>query len=126
MVQALTTILALMMLVSGLFFMLVAAIGVARMPDAYHRMHTATKGVTLGITSLMIAAALVMAGESDTDLVALTTKTVLVILFQFVANPVGAHMLAKAAHHDDAPMWAGTLSDELQERSGSGDQGSGS
>ena len=36
-------------------------------------------------------------------------------MFQFVANPVGAHLLAKAAHMDMTPNWAGTLSDELSE-----------
>ena len=42
-------------------------------------------------------------------------KSIAFILFVFVSTPVGSHMLAKAAHRDNAPQWDGTLSDELEE-----------
>ncbi len=100
-------------MLGGMFFMSVAAIGIIRMPDLYHRMHAATKGVTLGITGLLVAGAVSLAMHEDARPVAILTKVALVILFQFVANPVGAHLLAKAAHMDKATLWSGTLSDEL-------------
>lgn len=99
----------------GLFFMTVGAVGLLRLPDMYHRMHAATKGVTLGISGMLMAALFSLPTHQEASAVAIFTKVVLVILFQFVANPVGAHLLAKAAHHDGCPMWKGTLSDELEE-----------
>jgi len=110
-------VLAAVALVFGLFFMLVAAVGLVRLPDIYHRMHAATKGVTLGIAGMLFAAGIALCALTDESPVAVFTKVLLVILFQFVANPVGAHLLAKAAHLDRAPKWPGTLSDELDEAS---------
>ncbi len=99
----------------GTFFMFLGALGLVRMPDVYHRMHASTKGVTLGISGLLIAGALALSTHPDANLVNTITKMVLVIAFQFIANPVGAHMLAKAAKVDQAPVWSGSLSDEHHE-----------
>jgi multicomponent Na+:H+ antiporter subunit G len=103
------------LLLGGMFFMSVAAIGIVRMPDLYHRIHAATKGVTLGIFGLLLAGAVALAALPETQFMMIATKVALVILFQFVANPVGAHLLAKAGHLDKAPLWSGTLGDELAE-----------
>ena len=102
-------------LLSGLFFMSLAAIGMARLPDFYHRMHAASKGVTLGVVGLLIAAMFALSTHEEATVLNIVTKVTLVILFQFVANPVGAHLLAKAAHLDNATLWKNTLSDELAE-----------
>ncbi len=102
-------------LVFGLFFMTVGAVGLLKLPDMYHRMHAATKGVTLGISGMLLAALFTLPAHQDASAIAICTKIVLVILFQFVANPVGAHLLSKAAHLDNCPIWEGTLSDELEE-----------
>ena len=99
----------------GLFFMTVGAVGLLKLPDMYHRMHAATKGVTLGISGMLLATLFYLPAHHDASAIEIGTKIVLVILFQFVANPVGAHLLAKAAHLDGCPMWEGTLSDELGE-----------
>lgn len=93
----------------GVFFMLVGAIGVVRLPDAYHRLHAATKCATLGIAGLLLG---VLFHVHTLDIV---MKSLLVIVFMFVANPVGSHMLAKAALRDRAPQWDGTIEDEHAE-----------
>ena len=41
------------LLVSGLSFMLIGAWGTVRLPDAYHRLHAATKCSTLGLLGLL-------------------------------------------------------------------------
>ena len=105
-------LLVIFFLLAGIFFMFVAAFGLIRLPDIYHRMHAATKGVTLGISGLMIAAAIHHAQAPDANVVNIITNVFLVILFQFIANPVGSHLLAKAAKLDNAPIWDGVLSDE--------------
>ncbi len=99
----------------GVFFMMVGAVGLIRMPDVFHRMHASTKGVTLGVSCMMLAAAFATARSGEIPPYQIMTTVGLVIMFQFVANPVGAHMLAKAAHLDGAPKWEGTRGDELRE-----------
>ncbi|MEX2388915.1 MAG: monovalent cation/H(+) antiporter subunit G, partial [Phycisphaeraceae bacterium] len=85
---------------------LVGAIGVVRMPDAYNRLHAATKCSTLGLLGLLLAAVFHL-GEAGVLL-----RAVLTMLFVFVSNPVGAHLLAKAALTVKTPLWEGTLSDD--------------
>ena len=111
-------------LAGGLFFLLVGALGVLRLPDVYLRMIAASKCITLGITGMLLAAVFhfaVIGTSADaaategSSAVAASTKAVLVILFQFVAGPVGTYMLARSAHIDRARMWKGTLSDDLAE-----------
>jgi len=97
----------------GMVFMTIAALGLLRMPDFYHRMHAATKGVTLGLSGLLLAGACQMLQQDGVTFLAVITRLILAISFIFIANPVGAHLLAKAAHKDNCPMWEGTLSDEL-------------
>ncbi len=99
-------------LIIGTFFMFVAAVGLVRMPDIYHRMHAATKGVTLGMMGLLIGAAIFFAMQPGANIINILTKVFLVIIFQFIANPVGAHLLSKAAKIDHAPRWHNYLSDE--------------
>ncbi|MEE9405754.1 MAG: monovalent cation/H(+) antiporter subunit G [Algisphaera sp.] len=100
-------------LLVGLFFFVVGAVGIIRMPDAYHRLHAATKSSTLGLMGLLLAATLHL-GVSE-----LGVKALAVMLFLFVANPIGSHLLAKAALKAQTPLWAGTLSDEHHEDSAS-------
>ena len=99
--------LAIVALIGGLFFMLVGSVGVYRFPDCYSRMHAASKCTTLGITGLLLAAILHI-WQLD-----VAGKAVLVLVFTFVATPIGTHLLAKAAHHGRAGQYEGTLSDEL-------------
>lgn len=113
--QIIIDLLTVAFLLFGLFFMTVGAVGIGRMPDLYHRMHAGTKGVTLGITGLLIAALFSLTTTTEGTPIPVVTKILLVILFQFVANPVGAHLLSKAAHADKCPDWKGTLSDDLAE-----------
>jgi multicomponent Na+:H+ antiporter subunit G len=100
---------AIFFLIAGLFFMLVGAVGVFRLPDVYHRLHAASKCSTLGMMGLVLAASLHVGTPG------VIAKSIAVVLFIFVSTPVGSHMLAKAAHRDKAKQWQGTLSDELAE-----------
>ena len=124
-------------LLFGLFFMLVGAVGLWRLPDFYSRMHAGSKCLTLGLSGMMLAAIFHLSdpraraespggGESvaahaesagaDPDLVVgVITKSILVILFQFVAAPVGAHMLSRGAHIDGAYRWKCEGRDELED-----------
>ena len=98
--------LAVLFILGGLFFFAVGAIGIARLPDVYHRIHAMSKATTLGLMGLLIGAVLHI-GTPNVLIMSLLT-----ILFAFVATPVGSHMLAKAALRANAPQWDKTLSDE--------------
>ena len=117
MTQLVLDLLTVGFLIFGLFFMMVAGLGLLRMPDVYHRMHAASKGVTLGISGMLVAGALALSTVEGSSAFRISTTVAMVILFQFIANPVGAHMLAKAAHLDGAPRWKKTLSDDIESTS---------
>ncbi len=108
-------ILTIAFLLFGLFFFFVGALGVYRMPDVYGRMHAASKCVTLGICGILLAVIFHLAGREDAPLFEVATKVLLVVIFQFVANPIGAHILSHAAHLEHAAMYPGTLADEEAE-----------
>ena len=111
-------LLAFFFLAAGLFFMLLAAVGLVRMPDFYHRTHAATKGATLGTVGMLVAIMLFLVSHHDVSTIDIVAKAVLVIIFTFIANPVGAHLLSKAAHLDKAPKWKNTISDDLESDEG--------
>ncbi len=120
------------LLLGGIFFMFVGALGMIRLPDAYCRSHAASKCVTLGIIGLLAALVLFVANaptnpeaaavaemelvrsDGEPTLVAVT-KALLVVGFVFVGAPIGSHMLARAAHIAGVKMWPGSLGDELEE-----------
>ncbi|MGH7820595.1 MAG: monovalent cation/H(+) antiporter subunit G [Candidatus Binatia bacterium] len=88
-----TEIVASLLLLIGLGFTLIGSIGLVRLPDFYTRMHAPTKATTLGVSSMLAAAALVLPGS----MLATALKASLAIVFFFLTAPIGAHMLARAA-----------------------------
>ncbi len=106
-VRGIVDLLAAVALLIGLFFMFVGAVGVVRLPDAYNRIHAASKCVTLGLTGMLLATCF------HIGTLVVISKALITIAFTFVATPIGSHLLAKAAHHGGLPQWKDTLSDEL-------------
>lgn len=80
------------LLLAGAFFALVAAIGIARLPDLYTRMHAASKAGTVGSGLLLLAAGL-YSGE-----LAVLARALAGFLFFILTAPVSAHLLARASH----------------------------
>lgn len=76
----------------GSFFLMVAAIGLLRMPDLYTRMHAATKAPTLGVSLLLIGAACFFHSLVVFGIV------LVVIVFTIMTTPVSAHLLAQSAY----------------------------
>ena len=98
------------LLVAGAAFMLLAAIGILRMPDVFMRMQAATKANTLGIAGLMLGAAF---GFGDFGAV---LRALLIIGLVYVTAPVAAHVIARAAYLTGAPVWDRTRRDEWHEK----------
>ena len=98
------------LLLLGAFFVLVSAIGILRFPDLYMRMHGATKAGTLG-AGLILLGASVLFGT-----LGVTVKAMAVFVFLLLTAPVAAHVLGRAAHHENVPKWDRTGVDELEGR----------
>jgi multicomponent Na+:H+ antiporter subunit G len=98
------------LLVVGALFMVLAGLGVLRLPDLFMRLQAATKASTLGVGCLLLGVAV-----HFQDLT-VTTRAVLVIAFFFLTAPVGAHMIARAAYAVGVPLWEGTITDELRDQ----------
>ena len=76
------------------FFMLVGAIGLARLPDFFMRLHAPTKASTLGVGGILLASMIIAAAQGRIGLAEL-----LITLFVFVTAPVSANLMAQAALH---------------------------
>ncbi len=98
------------LLAFGSLFVLLAALGVARMPDLFTRMQPASKATTLGTGCLLLAVALA------TDDPGVRTRALAAVVFVLLTAPVAAHMIARAGYLDGAELWDGTLVDEWQGR----------
>ena len=96
---AINEILAAILLVASLFFFLASAIGLLRLPDFYTRLHASGNSETLG---LMLACLGLVVYEGPT---LLSVKMVIVFLLVFLANPIGTHILGKAALKSGHPVW---------------------
>ena len=88
---------------------LLAALGLVRLPDLYTRMHASTKPATLGV-SLVVSALALHAGELGIGI-----RALLIVLFFLLTAPVAAHRLAHAAYRVGVPRWAGTVRDDLRD-----------
>ena len=97
------------LLLIGMFFILVASIGLVRMPDLMIRMHAATKAGTLGAGFVMLAVANHFAKLS------VTIESIVIILFLFGTAPVAAHLIGRAAYKIGIRLWDETKIDELDD-----------
>ncbi|MCL5051366.1 monovalent cation/H(+) antiporter subunit G [Aliidiomarina maris] len=88
-------------------FVLLAAVGILRLPDLYTRMHASTKAGALGIMLMMVA---VSAHFMSLTVLA---KAIAIILFIFMTAPVAAHAIGRAGYFVGVPVWAKTVKDEL-------------
>ncbi len=106
MIEVLVSIL----LIMGAAFMVLASVGVLRLPDLPTRMHATTKAGALG-------AMLTMAGVAfhfgDSTVVA---RAVAIVVFIFLTAPIAAHVIGRAGYFTGIKLWEGTVKDELRER----------
>lgn len=92
----------------GSMFVLLAAIGLVRMPDLYLRISVTTKAATLGV-GLILAAAAVWYED-----IGVTSRVIATIFFIFLTAPVGAHLLGRASYISGVPLWKGSWLNRLK------------
>jgi multicomponent Na+:H+ antiporter subunit G len=105
-----TEFIIIILMALGSALMLLAGVGVMRMPDLFTRMHVATKSATLGVGCILFAVAIFFG-----DL-AVFTRAFLVVLFFLLTAPVGAHLIGRAGYIVGLPLWEGTKWDELEDK----------
>ncbi|MDP4527499.1 monovalent cation/H(+) antiporter subunit G [Alkalimonas delamerensis] len=105
-----TDILAAFFVLAGSFFMLVASLGVFRMPDLLTRMHATTKSGVLGAGLIMCG---VMLFFLDSGVV---LRALAVMAFTTLTSPIAAHAIGRAGYFIGVPLWDKTVKDELHGR----------
>ncbi len=100
-----------LLLLLGASFMLIAAIGVVRLPDVWMRMHAGTKSATFGVGCMALAVAASHLHELGVEM-----RAIIIIGFVYQTAPVAAHMIGRAAYRKGVKPWRGTTRDELKGR----------
>jgi multicomponent Na+:H+ antiporter subunit G len=101
------SVLVALLLVSGALFMLLAAVGLVRLPDLYLRMSATSKAATLGASLVLLGAAL------NFGTAAAAGKALVIVAFLFLTAPAAAHAIGRAGYRRRSPLWEGTVADEL-------------
>ena len=101
----------------GVFFNLLAGIGLLRFPDVYTRLHAGTKCTTFG--SIFICGSVILIGlkmwiTGDANGSVLTIHTAIALIAILITNPTGAHAIARAAHRSGVKP-VGAVVDDLEE-----------
>lgn len=98
------------LLMVGAILMLLAGIGIVRMPDVFLRISATTKAATMGVIFIMTAVAL------HFENLGVTSRAVGVIIFITLTAPISAHMISRAAYITGEQLWPNTKIDELHGR----------
>lgn len=88
--EALLDIIGGLLLVAGSTFLVLAGIGLIRMPDLFNRIQAGTKATTLGSLLMLAGAACIQPQWA--------LKLLLIGLFLLFTNPLSSQVLARAAH----------------------------
>jgi multicomponent Na+:H+ antiporter subunit G len=99
---------AAVLLVLGSAFMLLAAVGLIRLPDLFLRMSATAKAATLG-AALTVLGAATHFGDAAT-----VGKALVIVIFLFLTAPVAAHKIGRAGYRRGAPLHEGTIRDEAK------------
>jgi multicomponent K+:H+ antiporter subunit G len=99
-VEAIVSVLLLL----GSLFMLIGAIGLARLPDFFMRLHGPTKSTTLGVGGVVLASVVYFSTHNNFA----SLHELLIPAFLFLTAPISAHMLAKAGIQQRVALTAGT------------------
>lgn len=92
-------VIAIILVVGGLFFLTVSAVGLLRFPDFYSRLHAVGKSETLGAILLLAGLAVYNGWELS------TIKILLILVFVLIASPTATHAISQAALHSGLQPW---------------------
>jgi len=93
------TIVAIILMLGGAFFLTVSALGLLRLPDFYARTHAVGKSETLGSILMLSGLAVYNGWELS------TFKILFIAIFVLIANPTATHAIARAALRTGLQPW---------------------
>jgi multicomponent Na+:H+ antiporter subunit G len=116
MLSTIFDIIVLIFLALGVFFNILAGLGLLRFPDVYTRLHAGTKCTTFG--SIFICGSVILIGlkmwyQGNTDGSILAIHTAGALFAILLTNPTGAHAIARAAHRSGVKPF-GAVVDDLE------------
>lgn len=95
-------------ILSGALLMLLASLGILRLPDLLTRMHATTKAAALGVILIMLAVGMHFAE------VGVAARAFAIVVFILMTAPVAAHVIGRAGYFVGSKLWSGTVKDELR------------
>ena len=98
------------LLILGSAFMLLAGVGLLRLPDLFLRMSATAKAATLG------AALAVLGAGVHFDEWAILGRALIIVVFLLLTAPVAGHMIGRAGYRRGSPLFEGTICDEAEGR----------
>ncbi len=93
----------------GAFLVLVAGLGMVRMPDLLTRMHASSKAATLGAALILLAVGIWFGNG------AILVRVLLIIGFLFATAPVAAHMIGRAGYRSGVTLADENVIDEYRD-----------
>ena len=93
------TYLSLVLIAVGVFFTMVAAVGLIRMPDVYTRAHATSKADTLG--TVLTLAGVAVAFQAGVPRI----KLILLAVFMLITSPTATHAITRAAYDQGIEPW---------------------
>ncbi len=92
----------------GVATIMLAAVGIVRMPDVYLRISVTTKAATMGMGLILIGAAVYF------NELGITSRVIAIIVFLLMTAPVGAHMIGRAAYFTGIKLWNKSVYDDIK------------
>jgi len=90
---------SLALILVGLFFTAVAAVGLIRLPDLYTRAHATSKADTLGTVLTLAGIALTFGTNVP------RAKLIILALFLLITTPTATHAITRAAYDQGIDPW---------------------
>lgn len=103
-----TELLISILLLAAALVVLLAAIGLVRLPDLPTRMHATTKSGVLAVIFIMLAVGLYFAKLE------ITARVLAIIVFTLITTPVAAHAIGRAGYFSGVKLWSETRRDDLK------------
>lgn len=102
-----STVLADVLIGVGAALILLAGVGVVRLPDVLTRANAATKATGLGLAAILAGVALAVGTARAAVVLGLA------VVIQLLTSPVSGHVIGRAAYRSGAPLWERTHTDDL-------------
>jgi len=103
-------VIAIILIVAGVFFLTVSALGLLRFPDFYARTHAVGKSETLG--SILVLSGLAVYNGCELS----TVKILFILFFVLIASPTATHAIARAALRTGLQPWTRTRAEQKGKR----------